>query len=99
MHFSDCNHNCILECLDNALRQLGSSFREVRFLFSLQNSKTKKKMKRLSILSVVFVVFLAIALGCCFPMFAKVAAVILAMIVFMTVAGFVLMYCCKEEDE
>ena len=56
-------------------------------------------MKRLSILGVVFIIFLAIVLGCYFPMFARVAAVILAMIVFMIVAGFVLMYCCKDEEE
>ena len=56
-------------------------------------------MKRLSILGAAFVVVIAIMLGCYFPMFARVAAVILAMIVFMIIACFVLMNCCKDDEE
>ena len=56
-------------------------------------------MKRLSILGITSLIVIAIMLGCYFPMFARVAAVILAMIVFMIIACFVLMFSCKDDED
>ena len=55
-------------------------------------------MKRMTILVVVLIVFLLIGAGCYYPMFARVAAVVLAMLVFIVVACFLLLHTCNDDE-
>ena len=56
-------------------------------------------MKRLSIIGILSAILGAIMLGGYYPMFARVAGVVVAMIVVIVVSGILLLFCCKDEED